>query len=105
MITAKMSKDKDEWTDDDEMNQDLVKKINRIPLSELKDMISSKAPSFSFTAKNGYLLVQRADAKIRRTYPLSLYNTKTIPTGVFQECFKLIESNLKHLYAQPEGSM
>ena len=43
----------DEWTDDDE-NEKLVKKANRVPLLELKDLIQSLVPSLSLTATNGY---------------------------------------------------
>ena len=38
------------------------------------------------------------EVELRQTYPLSLYDTTTIPKNVFQTCFKLVESNLKHLY-------
>jgi len=40
---------------DDEDNEKVVKKANRVPLSELKDAIESVAPSLSLTAGNGYL--------------------------------------------------
>jgi len=43
----------DEWTDDEE-NEKLVKKANRVPLLELKDLIQSLVPSLSLTAINGY---------------------------------------------------
>jgi len=49
-----MMMDVDEWTDDED-NEKLVKKANRVPLSELKDVIESVAPSLSLTASNGYL--------------------------------------------------
>jgi hypothetical protein len=39
----------------DEDNEKVVKKANRVPLSELKDVIESVAPSLSLTASNGYL--------------------------------------------------
>jgi hypothetical protein len=45
--------DDDGWTDDED--NELVKKANRVPLSELKDVIESVAPSLSLTASNGYL--------------------------------------------------
>ena len=48
-----MDVDDDGWTDED--NEKVVKKTNRVPLSELKDVIESAAPSLSLTATNGYL--------------------------------------------------
>ena len=91
-----MNEDHDEWTDE-ESNDQLVKRVNRIQLSELKDIILSICPSFSFTAKDGYS-TREYEVEFRHTYPLSLYDPKTIPKNVFQACFKLVESNLKHLY-------
>jgi hypothetical protein len=44
--------DDDGWTDDED--NELVKKANRVPLSELKEVIESVAPSLSLTASNGY---------------------------------------------------
>jgi hypothetical protein len=43
----------DGWTDDED--NEPVKKANRVPLSELKDVIESVAPSLSLTTTNGYL--------------------------------------------------
>lgn len=91
-----MNEDEDEWTDE-ESNDKLVERVNHIQLAELKDIILSVCPSFSFTAKDGYFL-EKNQVEFRRTYPLSLYDPKTIPKNVFQACFKLVETNLKHLY-------
>jgi hypothetical protein len=44
----------DVWTDDED-NEKVIKKANRVPLSELKDVIESVAPSLFLTASNGYL--------------------------------------------------
>ena len=55
-----MDENGDEWTDDED-SEKLVKKANRVPLSELKHLIQSLVPSLSLSANNGYgrgLLVQ-----------------------------------------------
>lgn len=43
----------DEWTDDED-SEKLVKKANRVTLSELKHLIQSLVPSLSLSANNGY---------------------------------------------------
>ena len=48
-----MAVDDDEWTDEED-NEKLVKKVNRIPLMDMKDVVQSVVPSLSFTARNGY---------------------------------------------------
>lgn len=54
-LRSKMDEDEEEWTDEED-NEKLVLRINRLPLSELKDIISSINPSFSFTTKDGWFL-------------------------------------------------
>jgi hypothetical protein len=51
-LRSTMDEDEEEWTDEED-NEKLVLRINRLPLSELKDIISSINPSFSFTTKDG----------------------------------------------------
>jgi hypothetical protein len=50
-----IDKDEDEWVDEDP-NESLVRKINELSLSELKDIISQLIPSFMVTDKHGYAL-------------------------------------------------
>jgi hypothetical protein len=50
-----IDKDDDEWEDEDP-NESLVRKINELSLSELKDIISQFIPSFTVTDKHGYAL-------------------------------------------------
>lgn len=88
----------DEWMDEEEAQKNLVKKINQLTLSELKDRVSAIIPSFVITDKHGYSPFIM-EAQFRHTYPLSLYEPKSIPNTVFQNCFKLVENNLMHLYA------
>jgi hypothetical protein len=47
----------DEWTDDEEESslESQVKKINSIPLSDLKALIKKILPGMTITARNGYL--------------------------------------------------
>ena len=65
-----MDTDEDDWTDD-ETNETVVKQINKLPLSELRDVISSILPSFSFNAKNG--LVYNHMCLTSGTFTLSRY--------------------------------
>jgi len=48
-----MDENGDEWTDEED-NEKLAEKANRVPLLELKDLIQSFVPSLSLTASNGY---------------------------------------------------
>jgi hypothetical protein len=41
------------WTDDEETIDKEVERINRLPLSSIKDSISSRIPSFTFSSKDG----------------------------------------------------
>jgi hypothetical protein len=41
------------WTDDEETIEKEVERINRLPLSTLKDIISSRVPTFTFSSKDG----------------------------------------------------
>jgi hypothetical protein len=47
----------DEWTDEED-EEKLVKKANRVPLAELNEVIRSLVPSLSLTAKIGYSSTQ-----------------------------------------------
>ena len=45
--------DADDWTDEED-NEKLVKNANQVPLSELKGVIQSMAPSLTLITKIGY---------------------------------------------------
>ena len=46
--------DEDAWTDDEETIEKTVERVNRLSLSELKDIITIRIPSFSFSSTDGY---------------------------------------------------
>jgi hypothetical protein len=73
------------WVDDG-TDEEKVSRINEMSLVELKEVLLSIVPSMSFTASDG------------TTYDLTLHDTKTIPSDVFQACFSLVKQNLRHLY-------
>ena len=53
LLAATMS-DEDAWTDDEETIEKTVERVNRLSLSELKDIITIRIPSFSFSSTDGY---------------------------------------------------
>jgi hypothetical protein len=56
--SATMNDDGEGWTDDEETIEKEVERINRLPLQHLKDIISSRLPSFTFSSKDGYAHIQ-----------------------------------------------
>ena len=55
-IRTRMNADEEDGWTDEESYEKLVEKVNRTKLSELKDIVLSICPSFSFTAKDMYPL-------------------------------------------------
>jgi hypothetical protein len=58
--------DDDGWTDEED-NHKRVKEANRVPLSELKDVIESAVPSLSLTASNRYFSQAKGSNSATRT--------------------------------------
>jgi hypothetical protein len=52
-VSVSMSDDGEGWTDDEETVEKEVERINHLPLHHLKDIISSRIPSFKFASKDG----------------------------------------------------
>jgi hypothetical protein len=51
--SATMNDDGEGWTDDEESIEKEVERINRLPLRQLKDIISFRIPSFTFSSNDG----------------------------------------------------
>ena len=84
-----MTEDEDEWTDE-ESNDKLVERVNHIQLAELKDIILSVCPSFSFTAKDGYFLEENKLNSGALTHFRYMIQKRYLRT-----CFKRVLNSLK----------